>query len=340
MACDGDCPTGANEDNHIVATDISSYPEIAQAGTVFYNSNNQQDDLLNILKQNGVNTIRLRLWVNPTTPSSGYTEVASFAHRLRQKGFKLWISAHYSDTWADPSHQEIPLRWRGLAYNELKDSVRMYSQKVARELQPDFIQVGNEINSGFLHPVGSIEHNPRQFVELMSVAIRAVRECSPRSKIIVHYAGLAGSAMFYERMEAIDYDIIGLSYYPIWHGKNLDQLKVQMEHLCRSFKKPIVIAETAYPFTLAWNDHTGNVVGLDEQLILPAYPATPQGQRSFVNRVKTIVREIDGGLGFCYWGGELVAWRGQQATNGSVWENQALFDFQNRALPVLEEFNY
>ena len=103
--------------------------------------------------------------------------------------------------------------------------------------------------------------------------------------------------------------------------------------------REIIIAETAYPFTLNWNDWTNNIVGLDEQLILPNYPATPLGQQNFIRDLKNIILELDNGIGFCYWGAELIAWDGENSDSGSVWENQALFDFENKELPVLQEFN-
>jgi arabinogalactan endo-1,4-beta-galactosidase len=165
-----------------------------------------------------------------------------------------------------------------------------------------------------------------------------VREDSSDCKIIIHFAGLKGLDWFFNQVKTIDYDIIGLSYYPIWHGKSLAELKLNMQQLGDLYKKKILIAETAYPFTLAWNDWTNNIVGLSDQLILPEYPALPEGQRNFIHHIKKIVEESPTGLGFCYWGGELIAWKGKQATNGSPWENQALFDFNNLALPVLEVF--
>jgi len=116
-------------------------------------------------------------------------------------------------------------------------------------------------------------------------------------------------------------------------------LEDQLSSLSENFGKEILIAETAYPFTLGWNDWTNNIVGLDEHLILPDYPATPEGQRSFLRDLKTLVLEVSNGIGFCYWGAELIAWDGETSTNGSPWENQALFDFNNVELPVLQEFN-
>ena len=158
-----------------------------------------------------------------------------------------------------------------------------YTEKIAAELQPDFIQIGNEINSGFLHPYGHILNNFQQFRELLATAIVAVRTTSSETKIILHFAGIEGSDWFFDQVSIVDYDIIGLSYYPIWHGKSINNLKAKMQYLGNAHQKKILIAETAYPFTLDWNDWTNNIVGTDEQLILPEFPATPEGQRKFIN---------------------------------------------------------
>jgi arabinogalactan endo-1,4-beta-galactosidase len=322
----------------ISAVDVSTYPEISNSNPVFYDANGNQKDVLDLLKENGVNTVRLRLWVNPINEHSGFNEVKQFSQTLKTNGFKTWITIHYSDTWADPAQQETPVQWQGITYDQLKDSVYNYTEKIMTELQPDYIQIGNEINSGFLHPYGHISNNFQQFKELLNRGIAAVRANSYDSKIILHFAGIEGSDWFFDQLSSLDYDIIGLSYYPKWHGKSLNNLKIKMQYLSETHNKKILIAETAYPFTLEWNDWTNNIVGLDEQLILPEYPATIEGQRKFINHIKILTKEVENGIGFCYWGAELIAWKGNQSTDASPWENQAIFDFNNKALPVLSEF--
>ena len=210
---------------------------------------------------------------------------------------------------------------------------------VVEQINPNIIQIGNEINNGFLHPEGSRYAQPSQFLELLSGGIQAVRDHSTGEiKIMLHYAGHQGSDVFFKRVKDLDYDIIGLSYYPIWHGKSLTQLEQSLIQLETLYGKAIMIAETAYPFTLGWNDWTNNSVGLEDQLILPDYPATPQGQKDFVLQLKTMMIDLEGGIGLSYWGAELIAWNGEESTAGSPWENQALFDFNNQALPALDVF--
>ena len=171
----------------ISAVDISSYPEISSYNPTFYNSEGSQEGFLEILRDNGVNTIRLRLWVNPIKANSGFNEVKQFSQILKSKGFKTWLTLHYSDTWADPGHQQIPNQWQGISFAALKDSVYIYTEKVVTELQPNYIQIGNEINPGFLHPYGHISNNFEQFKELMSAAITAVRSNANDTKIMIHF---------------------------------------------------------------------------------------------------------------------------------------------------------
>ena len=322
----------------VSAVDISSYSEILLSNPTFYDLEQGRKDFLLILKENGVNTIRLKLWVNPSSSHSGFNEVEEFTQSLKDKGFKIWLTVHYSDTWADPGKQQIPEMWQGLNFSTLKDSVYNYTKKVVTQINPDYVQIGNEINSGFLHPYGNINTSYQNFIDLVKTGVLAVRQNSTDCKIILHFAGLQNSEWFFDQIKAIDYDIIGLSYYPIWHGKSLVDLKSIMQQLSTTHQKKIMIAETAYPFTLCWNDWTNNIVGQNNQLILPEYPATPEGQRNFIKQIRSAVKGVSGGIGFCYWGGELIAWNGSQSVKGSTWENQALFDFSNKALPVLIEF--
>jgi arabinogalactan endo-1,4-beta-galactosidase len=249
------------------------------------------------------------------------------------------LSLHYSDTWADPGQQIMPERWKSVPFVALRDSVFSYTKVVLDRVRPDLVQIGNEINGGILHPHGNSATQFPQFKQLLQAAAAAVREQAPDTQIMVHFAGLEGATWFFGQIGDIDYDLIGISYYPIWHGKSLEQLENTLGSLAAQEGKQILVAETAYPFTLGWNDWTNNIVGLENHLILPDFPATPLGQQRFMQQIRRILARIPNkqGIGLCYWGGELVAWRGNQATDGSVWENQALFDFENKELPALRE---
>lgn len=328
-----------DETTFISAVDLSTLPQIEATNTIFYNLNNQEEDVLATLKNNGVNTVRLRIWHNPSTNHSSFQEIKTFSERIKNKGLKVWISVHYSDTWADPGNQITPTLWQGKPFNTIKDNLYDYTKNIILEIQPDFIQIGNEINSGFLFPYGKINSNETNFLDLLSTGVKAVRDNSSSTKIIIHYAGLDGSSWFFNKLNTLDYDIIGLSYYPIWHGKNLNELQSTISNLGNTYNKSVLIAETAYPFTLLWNDFTNNIVGLEEQLILPDYPATPQGQKDYLAKIKEIIFSTNNGIGFCYWEGGFVSFQGPDSTNGSPWENQAIYNFENKALPILNEFN-
>jgi arabinogalactan endo-1,4-beta-galactosidase len=330
---------GNNEVEFISAVDISSYPEIELSNTLFEDNNGMTISFLEFLRFKGINTIRIRLWVNPIGQHSSFEEVKLFAETLKSMGFKIYLSLHYSDTWADPGNQITPLEWQNVSFSTLRTIVYDYTKMVVEQINPDIIQIGNEINNGFLHPEGNRYSEPSQFLALLNEGIKAVREhASGQTKIMLHFAGHEESNVFFNFVNGLDYDIIGISFYPIWHGKSLSELEQNLIQLRTLYDKEIMIAETAYPFTLGWNDWTNNIIGLEEQLILPDYPATPEGQKNFVQQLKMIMTNLDGGIGLSYWGAELVAWNGPESSEGSAWENQALFDFNNQALPVVEVF--
>ncbi|WP_281637652.1 glycoside hydrolase family 53 protein [Flavobacterium marginilacus] len=326
-------------DDFIRAADISSLPQIEAAGTVFTN-NGKAENMLTTLKNAGCNTIRIRLWKNPAGGYSGLTEVKALAARVKQAGLKVWITVHYSDSWADPGTQTIPAEWKNLSFADLKTAVANYTSTIITEINPDIIQIGNEINIGLLWPQGHLINNEAQCIDLLKTASAAVRSKAPKTKIMIHYAGVKASDTdwFFNKVKSVDYDYIGLSYYPVWHGTDLAVVKSTINNLGTKFNKKVLIAETAYPFTLEYNDWTNNIVGLANQLV-PGYPATPEGQKSFILAIKDIVKTSNSGIGFAYWGGEWVSFKGNQATDGSTFENQALYDFTNKALPVFQVFS-
>jgi arabinogalactan endo-1,4-beta-galactosidase len=320
------------------SADLSFLPAIEAENTIFYNRAGQAENMLQTLKASGVNMIRIRLWNNPATSTSSFAEVKAFAARIHAMGLKVWLCLHYSDTWADPGNQQPPAAWQGLSFAALKDSVFAFTKKAMADIQPELVQIGNEINPGLLLPYGDISLHEAQSLDLLSTGCRAARAVNPAAKIMIHYAGINGTGWFFSKLRNLDYDIAGISYYPIWHGKNLDDLKSTLQSLRQNFNKETLVAETAYPFTLQWNDWTNNILGSNAQIIEPAYPATPEGQKAFMEKIKSICQSANGCLGFCYWGGEWVAYKGVTATNGSFWENMALYDFSNKALPVLNAF--
>lgn len=326
-------------DNFIRAADISFLPEIESAGVVFTN-NGKAEDMLTTLKNAGCNTVRIRLWKNPAGGHSGLAEVKTLAARVKQAGLKVWLTVHYSDTWADPGVQTTPAEWKNLSFADLKTAVATYTSTIITEINPDIIQIGNEINSGLLWPQGHLINQEAQCIDLLKTASATIRSKAPNTKIMIHYAGVKASDTdwFFGKMKTVDYDYIGLSYYPVWHGTDLAVVKSTINALGTKYSKKVLIAETAYPFTLQWNDQTNNIVGNENQLV-SGYPATPDGQKNYMLAIKDLVKTSSSGIGFSYWGGEWVAFKGTAATNGSTFENQALYDFSNKSLPVFQAFS-
>jgi len=320
----------------IRGADMSFLPEVRQSGLVIRNAAGVPEDMLATLKNAGANVVRLRLWNNPTTPTSGFETVRTLSTEIKNRGMKVMLTLHYSDSWADPGTQTIPALWQGISYDRLLDSVYHFTRRVVQAIQPEYIKIGNEINAGLLWPHGHI-NQPTQMRALLQRGIAAVRTYSPRSKIVMHIGGTTAANYFLGRIAGLDYDIIGISYYPKWHGTNLSALQQALTQIASNHQKPIFIAETSYPFTLGWNDWTNNVVGEAGHLI-PGIPATSEGQLAFMQQIRQIIDNVPNGIGFVYWGAEWISYRGAQATDGSTWENQALWDFNNRALPAISVF--
>jgi arabinogalactan endo-1,4-beta-galactosidase len=330
-------PTPPATDDFIRAADVSYLPLIESEGTI-YKHNNIAENAITTLKNAGCNTIRIRLWKDPSDSHSGLTEVKALALRAKNAGMKVWLTVHYSDTWADPGNQTKPIAWQSLSFTDLKIAVANYTSTILTEIQPDIFQIGNETNDGMLWPEGKLSTNESQYLQLLQTASSTIRSQSPSTKIMLHYAGITGSDWFFNKVANISYDYIGLSYYPIYHGKSLTTLQNTMNSLGQLYNKKVLIAETSYPFTFGYNDYTNNIVGLQSQII-PDYAATNDGQKAYLLALKNMIKQSSKGIGFCYWGAEWVAFRGPTATNGSSWENQALWDFNNNALPVMDVFS-
>lgn len=273
------------------------------------------------------------------------------ARRGKVMGLKLLLDFHYSDTWADPGHQRKPKAWENISFNALKDSLYQYTQRVIQELDrrgtpADMVQLGNEINSGLLWNDGRVggnyDSNWPNFAALLKEAIRAVRESSARGdsiKIMIHVANAAKNSTcrwFFDNLIAngVNFDVIGLSFYPWWHG-TLGQVKSNLNDLAARYKKDIIIAESAYPWTLQWFDNQNNIVGNQSQLHA-GYPASVDGQALFIRDLMDIVRQTkDGkGKGLFYWAPEYIS----TPTFLSNWENNALFDFYGNMLKSMDVF--
>ena len=177
--------TNQQEDTFVRGSDISFIPLIESEGTLYKHNSIVQDPLVT-LKNAGCNTVRIRLWKNPTVNQSTFEEVKTLAQRAKQMGFKIWLSVHYSDTWADPGTQTIPAVWENLSFENLKIAANNYTSTILTEINPDIIQIGNEINSGFMWPKGHLITNQSQCLQLLSGISTTIRNHSPNTKIMLH----------------------------------------------------------------------------------------------------------------------------------------------------------
>ncbi len=345
--------SGSSKIEFIQGADLSSLQEIEDRGGVF-KENGIQNDALQIFKNHNVNYIRLKIWHSPINGYNGLPKILQMARRIKNLGLKFLLDFHYADTWADPGNQVKPASWENLSFQFLNDSVYQYTKSVITLLKnqntlPDLVQIGNEISCGLLWNEGRVcdQYNSaqqwNQFAFLIKEGIRGVNESldiGDSVKIVIHIdrgGDNTGSRWFYDKLisEGVNFDIIGLSYYPWWHG-TLNDLEFNTNDLAERYNKNIIVAETAYPWTLNWNDNTNNIVG-DPNQLLPGYQATVEGQTKFLRDIINLIKNIPNsrGLGFFYWEPEWIS----TAQLGSPWENLALFDFSGEVLNSITVFD-
>lgn len=244
--------------DRMIGADVSWLPQLESKGRKFYEKG-EEVDAVKLLKMHGFNYIRLRIFVNPESekgysPKDGFCDLEhtiSMAKRIKEAGMKFLLDFHYSDYWADPQQQNKPKAWDGLSFDELKDVVTNYTSEVLKRMKgeqvfPDMVQVGNEINHGMIWPDGYIG-NPDGLAGLLKAGIQGVNNVDPTIPIMLHIAlgGQNDEAVFWlDNMLARDvqFDIIGLSYYPRWHG-TLNDLNANLNDLIRRYNKPVNVVE-------------------------------------------------------------------------------------------------
>ena len=299
--------------------DISWLPALEAVGGRFVDSHGAVNDPMVLLRRGGIKFVRLRLWVHPNGGRSGLAVVTALAKRAQRAGIKVGIDLHYSDTWADPGHQEIPASWQALSYLELRQQVYEYTRDVIRHLVrngvvPSVVQPGNEISNGLLWPVGQLKGDDpaawRRITGLLNSGIAGIRAATPRGRYIdtvLHLASTgddAATSWFLSRARQYGLrpiDAVGLSYYPQWHG-DLAQLSKSLNAAARVTGKPVLIAETAYPWT---TEKFAGWIVIDSSKLVGGYSATPAGQAAYVRNLWHVVRSVPGhkGVGIWWWEG-------------------------------------
>jgi hypothetical protein len=242
----------------MIGADISFLPQFEDRGRKYYDDGVEKD-AVQILADHGFNYIRLRIFVNPEnekgySPGRGFCGLGytlQMARRIKDAGMKLLLNFHYSDYWADPQQQNKPAAWASLDFEALKDSMKIYTADVLRALEEqgtpaDMVQIGNEINHGLLWPDGHISY-PDQLAELLKAGVEGVKMIDDHIPIMMHVAlgGQNEEAVFwFDNMIArgVEFDVMGISYYPRWHG-TLDDLNYNLNDLVNRYNKPVNVVE-------------------------------------------------------------------------------------------------
>lgn len=335
----------------ILGADISSLKKSEDMGGTYRYADGTAADAVQILTDKGLNYARLRVWVDPADGYHDKAEILEMALRLKEMDIKLLVDFHYSDNWADPGKQIKPAAWKDYDFKGLKKAVYDHTYDVCNSLvvqgtPPDMIQVGNEINAGMLWPDGDYNHMDN-LAELLKEGVKAVRDCSSSILVMLHIAeggdnDLARWWFGNVTRREVPFDVIGISYYPYWHG-SLAELQYNLNDITARYEKDVIVVETAYAFTDKENDFLPNIA--NSSMEIPGYPFTPEGQRAMLRDVMAIVRAVPNGrgLGVFYWDATWTAvpgngWDSTDPESGNAWENQALFDYDERVLPALDEF--
>lgn len=359
----------------IKGVDVSSLLEVERCGAAFFTDKGERADALAILRAHGANYVRLRLWNDPYDDAGNsygagvcdLPHLLTLARRAVSLGMRWLLDLHYSDFWADPGKQTIPKAWRGLDEAGLERAVTDYTSDVlaacrAAGTPPDMVQVGNELTNGLLWPYGRVPawDNIARFV---MAGVRAVRREAPEALVMVHLDNGGNQALYRTWFDHFfarggDCDLIGLSYYPFWHG-TLDDLAANLAALAPRYRRPLVLVETSMGFTLedygAYEQRPADRrKGAAAGPALAArvnYPMTPEGQAQYTrDLLRTVAQVPDGlGAGVFWWEPAWIPVPGsgwasepgwtyvqEKGPGGNEWANQALFDYDGRVLPALK----
>jgi len=348
--------------NFIKGVDISVQNEIEQLGAKYCKSGKELD-VIEILSDFNINAVRLRLWHDPydenNMPYGGGTNdlptTIKIAKRAKAKNMQFLLDFHYSDFWVDPEIQKKPKAWENLSGKALEEAVYNYTLETIRELSrngaaPDMVQIGNEITNGFLWPDGRFD-NAETMTKLLSRGISAVKDVNPDIKTVIHLDNGGNNKLYRKWFDTVspvlDFDIIGLSYYPFWHG-TLEDLMHNMNDISSRYDKDVMVVETAFPFTV---NQVKNAIFTEEHAKTVPYEINEQGQCKFMHDLMKAIKAVQNnrGLGFFYWEPtwiniEQAHWStepgirylNKKASLANVWFNLTLFDFDGNALPALE----
>ncbi|MCR5671032.1 MAG: glycosyl hydrolase 53 family protein [Butyrivibrio sp.] len=370
----------ADTDDFIYGMDASMVLAEEKSGVRYYDFDGNEQDVFTTFAEAGINYIRLRVWNDPfDADGNGYgggnndlATAIELGKRATDNGMRVCIDFHYSDFWADPKRQHVPKAWEGMSLEEKSEALYAYTRDSLESLldagvDVGMVQIGNEINYGM-----SGETKTENVMQLLKSGSSAVREVSDTYgkdiSIVVHYTRIQDKADVMTLVSklvdsGLDFDMIGMSYYPFWDGSMENMARV-LQLIKERYDKDAFIAETSYCYTTADGDGTGNT--LSSKDLVQGYPASVEGQASMIRDIISAVKEVDG-AGVFYWEGAWIpvgppdadnspiwekygsGWASSYAADydpddaglyygGCAWENQALFDFEGHPLESLKVF--
>lgn len=358
--------------------DVSTYLEEKLANAKYFDAGKEFDPYEAFKKQN-VSLIRLRVWNDPTENGKDYLGGTNSLENdlkiiedLKKYNFSYIIDFHYSDFWVDPAKQTLPKAWKDLSYEEILKEVYSYTKQSLLKIKKTnvdvpYVQIGNEITEGILWPYGKLihqENGPRlgydNFSEILKAGIKAAKEVYPDTKIIIHLER-SNDANVYEELfteitkRNVNYDVIGMSYYPYWHG-SFKELFTNVNNCQNKFHKPVMIMELGFGFTLedyllTNNGHSELKVTKENLKAELPYDISPTGQALFIEDFLSRC-EKNHIEGVVYWEplwipGDSICWaspEGQVYINEpgrptrNEWSNQCLVDYKGNKLPAFDKF--
>jgi arabinogalactan endo-1,4-beta-galactosidase len=358
--------------------DASTVLSTEKNGGVYYNEDGKEQDIFEIMRIDGVNFVRFRIWNNPFSYNGNSygagedstSNVLEMAKRAKRAGMNILLDFHYSDCWADPGNQVLPKAWKNFSEDKLEEAVYGFTKTTlenfsSNNIKIDAVQIGNEVNSGILFPNGKLNYSNTNsfinFANLLKEGIKATKEVFPKAYSVIHFAGTNVDAYktFFEtlRLKGVEYDIVGLSYYPYWHG-TISDLDAALKYISDYINKPILILETAYGYTYDYNEYTSNIFNKD-LANKAGYEASIESQANVLRDICNSLSKVKNnlGLGVFYWEPGWLPLKNNGLTKYGVaycandegnvskygdqkvsWANQGLFSYSGKALPSLSSY--
>lgn len=247
----------------VKGADISWVTQMENSGVKFYNNSGQEQDLYLILKDKGINTIRLRVWVDSWEGWCGKEDVLAKAIRAKNAGLRVMIDFHYSDSWADPGKQYKPAAWENYSFSQLTQAVYGHTTDVLNTLKSngidvEWVQVGNETNDGMLWEDGRASKYMSNYAKLVTSGYDAVKAVYATAKVIVHVSNGYDNSLFRWHFDGLKnngakWDVIGMSLYPDkrnWQSMN-DQCLYNMKDMVARYGKQVMVVEVGMDARLA-----------------------------------------------------------------------------------------